>query len=73
MPKPTKTTPPARLIRPATSPALTMASWPWVQTTGSPPAGVDTTNLIHAADIWHSLKKHWCREAQRLLAATAPS
>ena len=40
---------------------------------GSPPAGVDTTNLIHAADIWHSLKKHWCREAQRLLAATAPS
>ena len=29
---------------------------------------VDTTNLIHAADIWHSVKKHWCREARRLTA-----
>lgn len=27
--------------------------------------GVDTTNLIHAADIWHSVASHWCREAQR--------
>jgi hypothetical protein len=37
------------------------------------PAGVDTTNLIHAADIWHSVRKHWCREAQRLLAAKGAS
>ncbi len=29
--------------------------------------GVDTTNLLHAADIWYSVKKHWCLEAQRLL------
>jgi len=32
-------------------------------------AGDDTTNLIHAADIWHSVKKHWCREARRLVDA----
>ena len=30
-----------------------------------PAAGVDTTNLLHAADIWHSLARNWCREAQR--------
>ena len=35
------------------------------------PQGVDTRNLVHAADIWHSVKKHWCREAGRLLEATA--
>jgi hypothetical protein len=29
-------------------------------------AHVDTINLIHAADIWRSVKKHWCAEAQRL-------
>jgi len=31
--------------------------------------GVDTVNLLHAADIWHSVKKHWCLEAQRALRA----
>jgi len=35
--------------------------------------GADTTNLIHAAELWYSIKKHWCREAQRLLRAHAPS
>ncbi len=30
-------------------------------------AGVDTTNLLHAADIWHSVKKHWCQSAQQVL------
>jgi hypothetical protein len=42
----------------------------------APPAGndIDTTNLVHAADIWHSVKKHWCLEAQRALqAADRPS
>jgi hypothetical protein len=29
--------------------------------------GVDTTNLVHAADIWHSVKKQWCLAARRLL------
>jgi hypothetical protein len=31
--------------------------------------GVDTTNLVHAADIWHSVKRHWTLEARRLVAA----
>lgn len=31
--------------------------------------GVDTTNIVHAADIWYSVKRHWCQAAQRLLAA----
>jgi hypothetical protein len=30
--------------------------------------GVDTTNLVHAADIWYSVKKHWCLTARRLIA-----
>jgi hypothetical protein len=32
-------------------------------------AGLDTQNLLHAADIWFSVKKHWCLEAQRLVRA----
>jgi len=31
--------------------------------------GIDTANLVHAADIWWSVKKHWCIEAQRALRA----
>ena len=30
------------------------------------PAG-DTRNIVHAVDIWHSVKEHWCAQAQRLL------
>jgi hypothetical protein len=30
------------------------------------PAG-ETANIVHAADIWHSVKRHWCRQARRLL------
>jgi hypothetical protein len=30
-------------------------------------ADVDAANLLHAADIWYSVKKHWCLEAQQLL------
>ena len=35
------------------------------------PAGddLDTRNIVHAADIWYSVKKHWCLEAQRLIRA----
>jgi hypothetical protein len=35
------------------------------------PAGaeVDTANLLHAADIWFSVKKHWCIELQRSIRA----
>ena len=32
-------------------------------------AGIDLANLVHAADIWYSVKKHWCLEAQRLIRA----
>jgi hypothetical protein len=30
-------------------------------------ARVDVANLLHAADIWYSVKKHWCLEAQQLI------
>jgi hypothetical protein len=30
---------------------------------------VDSANIVHAADIWYSVKKHWCIEAQRLIRA----
>ena len=28
---------------------------------------LDVSNILHAADLWHSIKKHWCLEAQRLI------
>ncbi len=40
-------------------------------TTAPPPADVDTANLFHAADIWYSIKQHWCGGARRLLARPA--
>lgn len=30
---------------------------------------IDSANIVHAADIWYSVKKHWCIEAQRLIKA----
>ena len=30
---------------------------------------VDATNILHAAELWYSIKKHWCQEAQRLIRA----
>ncbi|HEY2816677.1 MAG TPA: hypothetical protein VGK44_06025 [Casimicrobiaceae bacterium] len=30
---------------------------------------IDAANLLHAADIWWSVKKHWCIEVQRALRA----
>jgi hypothetical protein len=32
-------------------------------------ANGDPANIVHAADIWYSVKKHWCLEAQRLIRA----
>jgi hypothetical protein len=32
-------------------------------------AQAETANLLHAADIWYSVKRHWCIEAQRLVRA----
>jgi len=36
-----------------------------------PPAldGADTSNILHAAELWHGIKKHWCRTAQRQIRA----
>ena len=31
--------------------------------------GIDASNLLHAADVWFSIKKHWCIEAQRAIRA----
>ena len=28
---------------------------------------VDVRNLLHAADLWFSIRRHWCREGQRWL------
>ena len=32
-------------------------------------AGIDTSNIIHAADIWYSVRRHWALEAQKLIRA----
>jgi hypothetical protein len=29
-------------------------------------ADADLDNIVHAAELWHSVKKHWCQGAQRL-------
>jgi hypothetical protein len=55
--------------------ALDPAARDWINrympdpATSSPPSGAlaDLPNLLHAADIWYSVKKHWCLEAQRLI------
>ena len=41
----------------------------------APPSipGADLRNVVHAADIWFSVKKHWCLEAQRLVGANRAS
>jgi hypothetical protein len=31
--------------------------------------GGDDFHVLWAADVWHSIKKHWCLEAQRLIRA----
>ena len=43
----------------------------WQPHAAPPWPGGDTTNLVQAADIWYSVKRHWCAQAQRLL--TFPS
>jgi pimeloyl-ACP methyl ester carboxylesterase len=41
------------------------------ETTGEPkvPADVPGLNILWAADVWFSIKKHWCLEAQALIRA----
>jgi hypothetical protein len=35
--------------------------------------GGDDAHVLWAADVWHSIKKHWCLEAQRLIRAQRAS
>jgi hypothetical protein len=37
----------------------------------APPQGVDVTNIVHAADLWFSVKRHWCEGAKALAGAAA--
>jgi len=41
---------------------------------GDPPGADEgrATNALFAADVWFSIKKHWCLEAQRLVRAQNP-
>lgn len=34
-----------------------------------PGDSADTSNLLHAAELWYGIKKAWCLEAQRLIRA----
>ena len=43
----------------------------WQPQRTSPLQPGDTFNIVHAADIWYSVKYHWCRQAQRLLVLSA--
>jgi len=37
------------------------------------PEGIDVRNLELAADLWYSVRHHWCSEGQRRLRAGAPA
>ena len=37
------------------------------------PAEVDGANILWAAEVWFSIKKHWCLEAQQLIRARQTS
>jgi len=41
--------------------------------TASPHPDGDIDNLLHAADIWYSLKRTWCETAKRGAAAVEGS
>jgi hypothetical protein len=47
----------------------TVRAWidAWRPEMPAPSPDGDTPNLVHATDIWHSVKRHWCLQAQRLL------
>ncbi len=47
----------------------TLRAWidAWHPGSQAPIPPGDTTNLVHAADLWYSVKRNWCEQAQRLL------
>jgi hypothetical protein len=42
----------------------------WTESSTAQPPG-DAANVAHAADIWHSVKRHWCLQARQLLVVPA--
>ena len=42
---------------------------PSVRSEEPPPQDGDTANVIFAAEVWHSVKRHWVLEAQRFVRA----
>ena len=56
-----------RVAHLAADPAIRAWIEAWAPDASRPLPGGDTSNLVQAADIWHSVKRHWCRQAQGLL------
>jgi hypothetical protein len=51
----------------AADPALSAWIDAWSPGSATPSPDGDTANLVHATDIWYSIKRHWCGQAQGLL------
>lgn len=47
----------------------TIRAWidAWTPDSATPSPEGDTANLVHAVDIWYSVKRHWCGQARGLL------
>ena len=52
----------------AADPAIRAWIDAWSPQSAAPSPKGDTANLVQAADIWYSVKRHWCGQAQGLLA-----
>ena len=53
----------------ASDPAIRAWIDAWSPRGSAPTPTGDTSNLIHAADIWYSVKRNWCMQAQGLLGS----
>jgi len=56
-----------RVAHLAADPAIRAWIDAWSPDASRPLPDGDTSNLVQAADIWYSVKRHWCRQAQGLL------
>ena len=57
-----------RVAHLAADPAIRAWIDAWAPDASRPSPDGDTSNLVQAADIWYSVKRHWCRQAQGLLS-----
>lgn len=57
-----------RVAHLAADPAIRAWIDAWSPDASAPLPDGDTSNLVQAADIWHSVTRHWCRQAQGLLS-----